>query len=161
MINHSLQAWIEKCQSRRVETKDTRVLCLGLSEDSSGLLSWNLIDFQGWQMTYKPWRHGNFGQAPKMYSGGRPKVHSSFHTHLSGVHSRPLDTNLYWSFIYTQKKWQIRNISVPDIVFCHIQQPKIEILRNNFLKKWKSVASWTLEENNPAVRGGIWKRGAE
>lgn len=151
--NHSPQTWRKKGQKR----KYTCGLRPDLPEDPSGLLSQKLIDLQVWQMTSK----GNFEQAAKMYSGGRPKVHSSFHTHLSGVHSRPLDTNLYWSFIYTQKKWQIRNISVPDIVFCHIQQPKIEILRNNFLKKWKSVPSWTLEENNPAVRGGIWKRGTE
>lgn len=45
-------------------------------------------------------------------------------------------TQIYTDLLFIpRKKWQIRNISVPDIVFCHIQQPKIEILRNNFLKK--------------------------
>lgn len=75
---------------------------------------------------------------------------------FSESHSMSLDSDLYWSFIYSLKIWQIRNISVLDIVFCHIEQPKIEILRNNFLSKWKSLASWTLEENNLAVPGRIY-----
>lgn len=75
---------------------------------------------------------------------------------LSNSNCTSLDSDLYWSFIYSLKIWQIRNISVLDIVFCHIQQPKIEILRNNFLLKWKSLALWTLEENNPAVPGRIY-----